>query len=575
MSATTVLRLLCLLLVSAATCGAGRTQTQPVDAPLLALEDLPVGATGEVWTVFQGTEPEPFEVKVVGVVQNGLGPGKSLILCELTDERVQLMGAVAGMSGSPLYIDGQLAGALSYQVQTFETVRHAGFTPIADLLEVATFESEPNTDTLTPRDTDSLQPLRPTFAIGGLDPQVQELVSTELAKWGLDTVQLGGTSTGNDYANGSSSLQPGNAVGAALAVGDVSMVATGTVSHVVEDEVLAFGHPFLRLGSVTMPMLDAEIVTILPSQSRSFKVANAGQIIGTVRQDRLSAIYGTLDAGPKMLPVAVNTPERTLNFESILHPQFTGFVTVVGIFQAVVSSNHYGFNEGFRMTAQISFPDREPLEMERLYAGYSGFGQAVGELLNEFNLWVHNPLDESFPAQVEVDLAPLAENPLTYLDNVRLSHQRISPGDDLEITVQVRDHQGAAQSVSLSVPIKADWVGRKLNVLVTNGPSLDRATGRQTSYAISQVRDFDAYLDLMRDERRTDGLHVSLVTTTAGFVDQTEVTTEIPSSLSRIARSADSSRYRQTRVREVLWSNHILPDRIIPNSRSLSLKVTP
>src|SRR3954462_7282550 len=109
---------------------------QPADAPIYPLDDLKPGMQGEVWTVFQGTEAEPFAVKITGVLRNALGPGKSLIVCELTDERVQKMGAVAGMSGSPLYVDGRLVGALSYQIQRFETVRFAGFTPAADLTEV-------------------------------------------------------------------------------------------------------------------------------------------------------------------------------------------------------------------------------------------------------------------------------------------------------------------------------------------------------------------------------------------------------------------------------------------------------
>src|SRR2546426_562062 len=110
--------------------------SQPANAVVIPLDQLKPGQHGEVWTVFKGTEPEPFSVEVTGILRNALGPGKSLILCQLTDPRVQNMGAVAGMSGSPLYIDGKLAGALSYQIQRFETVRHAGFTPAADLAEV-------------------------------------------------------------------------------------------------------------------------------------------------------------------------------------------------------------------------------------------------------------------------------------------------------------------------------------------------------------------------------------------------------------------------------------------------------
>src|SRR5258708_333469 len=114
---------------------------QPAGAPMMPLADVKPGMKGEVWTVFKGTQVEPFAVEVTGVIQNALGPGKSLIVCELTDPRVQTMGAVAGMSGSPLYLDGKLAGALSYQLQRFETVRHAGFTPISDLLEVSKLAS--------------------------------------------------------------------------------------------------------------------------------------------------------------------------------------------------------------------------------------------------------------------------------------------------------------------------------------------------------------------------------------------------------------------------------------------------
>src|ERR1044071_5953696 len=121
-------RLTCSLVVLAALV---RAVAQPADAPIFPLDELKPGQQGEVWTVFHGTKSEPFAVEVTGVLRNALGPGKSLIVCQLTDPRVQNMGAVAGMSGSPLYIDGKLAGALSYKIQRFETVRHAGFTPAA------------------------------------------------------------------------------------------------------------------------------------------------------------------------------------------------------------------------------------------------------------------------------------------------------------------------------------------------------------------------------------------------------------------------------------------------------------
>src|SRR5882672_2689507 len=166
---------------------------QPVNAPLIPLDELKAGQRGEVWTVFQGTQPEPFEVEVTGVVRNAIGPGKSLILCRLTDPRVQNMGAVAGMSGSPLYIDGRLAGALSYQIQRFETVRYAAFTPAADLAEVqAKISTTINAIPVTSTTDSTYKQLQPAFTLSGLSPAVAELFASQFSAIGLSASALGG-----------------------------------------------------------------------------------------------------------------------------------------------------------------------------------------------------------------------------------------------------------------------------------------------------------------------------------------------------------------------------------------------
>ena len=200
-------RFLCLLALAGTL--ASLASAQPADAPALPLDALQPGQRGEVWTVFRGTQPEPFSVVVTGVLRNALGPGKSLIVCELTDERVQKMGAVAGMSGSPLYIDGKFAGALSYQIQRFETVRHAGFTPAADLDEVrakaaaapklaSSAGSAPDSSVIPPSESTrldpfGLRPLQPVFTLGGLSPAVAELFAPRFAALGLHAFALGGS----------------------------------------------------------------------------------------------------------------------------------------------------------------------------------------------------------------------------------------------------------------------------------------------------------------------------------------------------------------------------------------------
>ncbi len=563
--------------------------SQPQSPEMMPLADLRPGMSGEVWTVFRGTEPEPFSVEVTGVIENALGPGKSMILCELTDDRVQHMGAVAGMSGSPLYIGGRLAGALSYQVQQFETVRFAGFTPVEDLLEVrqiaardsATGEATPvlpahQTETVGSWNSD-LQPLNPVFALGGISPQVRALVALPLEELGIQTTLLGGatTETGSSGTRELARLQPGQAVAAALAVGDITLAGTGTVSQVDGERVLAFGHPLLGLGEVEMPMMTAEVVTILPSNMSSVKVSNTGQVIGTVRQDRLSAIYGEMGDGPDMLPISIRTPSDQLEFSTVRHTRITPMIAAIGLSQAVMGSNEAGMAEGFRLSTTVNFTDGELLEVENLYAGPKSFANSMSGLTADLSTWLQNPVEEAFPQSVEFTITPLDENPLTSIDNLSLSHRSVAAGEELKVTVQLRDFQSSPLIEEVLVPISAEWVGRKVEVIVTNGRNLDLLAGGQRTYPVSQIRDLDAYIDVLRRQRSPDGFYVAVVTQTEFFSDQTTSTAELPGSLARTAQTSDEARFLQRKAREVLWEKHLMPDRLVPGAIGQSLVITP
>ncbi len=573
---------------------------QPVNAPVISVAELKAGMIGEVWTVFSGTEPEPFTVKVTGVIENSLGPGKSMILCELIDERVQKMGAVAGMSGSPLYINGRFAGALSYQVQRFETVRFAGFTPANDLLEVLQIalessSSPPAGDQVYPVQTPrvsaeerkadaatlagpapTFSPLSPVFTFGGLSPQVATLFAGPFADLGLNTNSLGGSHQNEDDAPGDPvELKPGYAVGAALAIGDITLAGTGTVSQMNGNQVLAFGHPMLGLGAVEVPMTSAEIVAILPSNLSSFKIANSGRVIGTIRQDRLSAIYGEIGPPPDLVPVTVHTPQRTLRFSTVRHPSLTPMITAAGLSQAVLGSNDAGLTQGFRVRTHVDFPDGGSLSVDELYAGAGGFKAGLAALVQKLSTWLQNPVEEVFPTQVEFTVEPLLVNPTMSLDNVQMSRQIIEPGTDLVVTILLRDFQGKAQLEKIIVPMSPDWVGEKLEVIVADGNVLDALTGTQTTYPVSQIRNFSAYLEAIRQQRRTDGLFVAIVRISDIFQDQTATTFELPESFARVAKQSDQARFSQKIAREVLWQIHLQPDRLVPGLVRKPLKLSP
>jgi hypothetical protein len=547
----------------------------PADAPPLPLDELKAGAKGQVWTVFRGTEPEPFDVLVTGVLHNALGPGKSLIVCELTDPRVQSMGAVAGMSGSPLYIDGKLAGALSYQIQRFETVRHAGFTPVADLEEVKArvapgLAVNSGGASGTPLDS-AYQALQPVFSLGGLSPAVVEVVAPHLRAIGLSVSALGGSTQSSAGAATSSPPArpvPGGALAVALTTGDISLAGTGTVSRVQGDRVTAFGHPLLGLGEVALPMCATEILTILPSQMQSMKIANTGRVIGTISQDRLSAVSGTLGAGPAMIDVTVTVKpakgaSRDLKFAVLRHPQLTAAITATGLTQAILGSNDHGFNHGFRVRGEISFSPKQELSYSTVHAGPQGFAQGLGEFITGLAGNLQNPYERTFPSKVSFTVEPLAENPTVVIEQFRLSRAQAAPGERIQATVSWRNWQGATEREVIDLPLDPAWSGRQLEVILAPGRILDELTGRPRLIAAAELRSFEAYLAALRDDRPSDGVHLAIVQRSTVFSDQTAGTPEIPGSIERIARSADDARYRRREVVLPLWERHLLPGRLV------------
>lgn len=575
------------------------TQTQPVNAPLISLDELRPGQTGVVWTVFQGKEIEPFTVEVTGVIRNALGPGKSLILCQLTDPRVQNMGAVAGMSGSPLYIDGKLAGALSYQIQKFETVRYAGFTPIADLIEVSQFDrgaKVPTNGGFIPLERESrgknsssnssangssatssrggndeygFTPLTPMFALGGVAPAVASQFSAEFHELGLNITAVGGSSNSGEIVSASEAihqLAPGSAVAVALATGDITLAGTGTVSRVEGNRILAFGHPLMSLGNVELPMALADIITILPSSLNSFKISNTGAVVGTISQDRLSAIYGEVGRIPAMLPIEVKTPSRTLHFSSVRHARLTPMIAAMGLSQAVLGSNENGLAEGFRVCGTVTYPDGQQLKTDAVYAGPQGFSAGLDGFIRRLSGELHNPIADIFPASIAFEVQPLSKNPVATLDYVQLSRARIAPGDTLTATLSVRDFQGAPMQESVQVTVQPEWTGKKLEVIVASGDELDKLTGRPDTVSVSQIRSFSAYLDLLRQERCSDGVYVAVVERANAFIDQTRATIDYPGSVERIARSSDEARFQKREVLVPLWETHLLSGKIVEST---------
>jgi len=566
-----------ILFLALAATAAPLPDAQPVSAEILPLSEVRAGQRGVVWTVFRGTRPEPFTVEVAGVVRNALGPGKSMILCQLTDPRVQKMGAVAGMSGSPLYIDGRLAGALSYQVQSFETVPYAGFTPAADLGEVesrvpaepAESDSGPaGLAAVRPEGISGFSPLRPVFMLSGLSPRVADMMKPLLSGLGLATASLGGSSLDSAAAPPARvSLEPGDAVSVALATGDITLAGTGTVSRVDGDRVVAFGHAMMGLGAIELPLCSAEIVTIVPSALESIKVANTGAVIGTITQDRLSAVSGWIGRRPDMIEVEVavdsrRTPERRLRFQVARQEQLSPVLIAAGLTQAIVGSNDAGLSNGFRLASDVTFSATQNLASRGLYAGPQAFAMGLGDFVKRLAQDLQNPYEKAFPRRVAFTVESLDRNPAVTIDQFRLSRTFVRPGETVEATLAWRDYQGEAHTETIAIPVDPHWAGKNLEVILAPGSALDELTGRPRLIAAAQLRSFDAYLAAMRDNRPSDGICLAVSESSSLFTDQGAPIPELPGSFARTAAAADDSRFQQRVALWPLWERHLLAGKL-------------
>src|SRR5829696_4252608 len=353
----------------------------PADTSLMPIEDVKPGMVGTGRTIFEGSEMQDFKVHILGVLKNVQAPQRNLILARLEGGPLAQTGVIAGMSGSPVYVDGRLVGAVSYSIGAFPKEPIAGITPIGEMIE-ATADASARRGTspqarlelpVTPERLASairttyarvaafadrpadvqvfgvpasagaqmgalLRPIATPLVMSGMGGATADLVSSMFREAGFTPVLSGGFS--GDIVRSSEPLRPGDPVGVGLLRGDGEMGATGTVTHVDGTRVYAFGHPFFNFGPTTFPMTRATVYTSLPSLMSSFKIATMGEVVGTVQQDRATAIAGTLGKGPATIPITITLEsergdKRTFRYQASNDQIFSPLLTYVALFNTL------------------------------------------------------------------------------------------------------------------------------------------------------------------------------------------------------------------------------------------------
>jgi len=497
-------------------------------AETMPIEEIVAGQKGYGLSVFRGREPVRFEVEVVGVIEN-MRPGTSFVLARLSGRGLEETGVIAGMSGSPVYIDDRLVGAVAFG-WPFSLEAIAGITPISTMRLLS--EGDPEFNTLSPRAhrgavdfesivrgdlpesllVESLSVLKPQLAEGaksgllwhlnGFSPAAKQMLSDGLGVTeGLGAMVSGGSTDGGDPET----LQPGGAVAGVLVHGDLNMAATGTVTDRIGDEVFAFGHPFLGLGPTSLPMATADIVTILGSRYSSFKISNVGEVVGAFNVDRAAGIRGRIGLEAPTVPLVVTVRgdrEQTYEMQLADLPSVTPGLVAVSLISALDETTQSAGRAGVDLVAKFEIGAHGELDLQQSFDGDSASVQAAIYLMAITGFLEQNGFGPVDLESVEVDLKQFARPRTLRLVSGHASQSLVRPGETVTVTLDMTDPNGVDSRRSLDVTLPTGLPSGRYSLLVGDGASANaaRLSIEQTNpVTLEQALDYFRRLHSQRD----------------------------------------------------------------------------
>jgi len=523
----------------------------------MPLSQVKPGMRGVAYTIFEGDQIEKMDLEVLGTLHNALGPKQDVILVKLVGEKVERSGVVAGMSGSPVYIDGKLAGALSLKLGIFTKDAIGGVTPIENMLDVEKAAATPAhpipdaspTDPQTAearislpdnfaRQTSAgagqfLVPIETPLIASGLNPETTAMFGKQLSAWGM-TVMAGGTATPSPA---DATLKPGDMVGMELVRGDLTIAPGCTVTTVQADRILACGHPIFGFGAVAMPLTRGHVILTLSSSMASTKIMSTGGEIGTLTQDRLTAVMGKLGAGPPMIPMDVQlaTPsgEKSFHFEVIESPQLTPVLVAMAAFNGIVSSPAYSEGSTLALDGSIEIKGHSSVRLEDLYAPTdapipTGFFVATS-VMGAFARVYSNPYELPHLSRIQLRVTTMPERRVATIDNAWVEKSEVRPGETVAVKVQLRPYRGAPFIQEIPVTIPAQSARGNLQLVVSDADTLNRNVQMLAGNS-SQLPGLEELINLINRERQNDRLYATLFQPTPTLLVEDKEMPNVPSS---------------------------------------------
>jgi len=538
----------------------------------LPVAEVRPGMVGEGVTRLDGGQQVRFKAHILGVLDNVIGPRRQVVLARLEGANLEHTGVIAGMSGSPVYVDGRLLGAVAYSMGQFPKEPIAGITPIGEMLDATAASASPGArassylpfdmaldaealvtewrrtlqasrlmrgtprgplDGIGPVAAGGLElvPITTPLTLAGFSQETAALIGDLLGPAGFAPVRGQAVGVGASSMNavspgvaraarGDVALEPGDAVGVSLVGGDLALGATGTVTYVDGPRVLAFGHPFFSLGPTRMPLTQADVVTVVPSLLNSIKLAAIGPVIGTMTQDRATAIAGTLGPGPRTVPlrvthVAGGGAPRTFSLTVAEDQLFTPLLVYVSAANVLQSYQRQLGVATIRVNGSARIGG-STLSFDDVYSGDSALVNASASLAAPLSAVLRSDLGAATIDGIDVTFTTDEQARTSRLGQVWLSDPRPRAGQTVALHVETRTFRSGPTTRVLEVPVPAHAAGTALQLQVIDGGTLAQQEGRRRT--LEQARSIDELVTLLNGSRRGDRWYVRLVRAARGTV---------------------------------------------------------
>ncbi len=586
---------------------------------IMRLQDVRPGMRGVAWTVFQGTEPEPVPIEIIGTWKGQLGPRQDVILAKMGG-KAERTNVAAGMSGSPVYIGGKLVGAVALRFSVFSPDAICGITPIERMLEIEDFDQSRPSDARTPDRAASqradaaaipgelLGKLAAAGASGSLPDRVPvmtpidtPLVLSGFSQASIDAFQPLFQQMGIVAVQGGSSasqlsmkpsgdwrhaLNPGEAVSGILVSGDMSATGMGTVTYNDGKKVLAFGHQFFDLGPLDMPMAKSDILMVLSSSFQPTKFGNATEVVGALHQDRYSGILGELGAEAPSIPVTVKLrshgangqvfKQKDLHFSVFVHQKWTPFLMMLTLFNSLQQMNEYADEMTYRMSGDVRLegapdvkvstmlaPGEMPVPPPMVLAGWWG---------DKFNRLFLNPVNTPKLKAVDVAVDLLLERRVATIENAWTPSTEVEAGSEIPIKVFLRPYRGERIERDVTVKIPAGMPRGDHRIVFSDAETMNRM--QHAAAAENRYMDIPETVSLLNQERGNNQLYVSLVEGRPTFYSDDKTLPALPASILNVLQTEHTTSRALIGSPESAQEQFAIPfDQVVSGSYSLKITV--